>query len=129
MSRYTLVIQADRKDVVEAAFAKLPSRYETAWVKPTVEGLAYYSEPVEGAVKARLPVGRLATLVPCPTPEGEEPTHFILSGEFEDWQLKMLKDAVRNTKLLKDMTWWDAEGEDGSQRLASSLKIQPVVEA
>lgn len=115
--RYTLIVPADKKARVEAIISKLPSHYVKAWTIAGKEGTMYYSEPTEGAVEEMYPVGQLATLTLVPAKEGTKtewwqkppPVYYILSGEFEDWQLKMLKDVVVATGLVKSVTYWDGK--------------------
>jgi len=109
--RYVLRVRADHKDQVEAIISKLPSHYITAWVAKTKEGTVQYDKPTKGAVETQLPVGQLATL----TPEGvETPWYlwnrdwYLLSGEFNDWQLASLKKAMVDTKLIEGSTTWQS---------------------
>ena len=118
--RYTILVHADQKDLVEAAISKLPSHYVRVWQIVDKNGVTYYSEPTEGATEVLQPVGQLATLAPVPV-EGDvdnklPPTHYILSGEFNDSQIRALKAAMRGTKLAKGMTWWEG-GEPDEIRL------------
>jgi len=105
--RYTLMVRADRYALVEAVISKLPSHYIAAWATEIEEGTTYHTEFTKGAVEVRLPVGQLATLTPCVILEGKEPIHYVCSGEFADEQLAALKGAMKSTKLVKDVTWWE----------------------
>lgn len=107
MSRYTLLVRADRKDQVEAVLAKLPSHHEMA----NVDG-----------VEQLVPVGRLATLVPYVKVEGDVPAWYVCSGEFNDGQFALLKAAIAGTKLAKGVTWHEADGELAKDTLLKTVE-------
>ena len=103
--RYTLLVRADRKDLVEAVLAKLPSHY------------------IKDSDGVGQPVGRLATLVPYGVTDANPvPAYYVCSGECNADQVAALKAAMVATKLLKGATWKEADGEDGKESLIRASK-------
>ena len=93
------------------------------------DGITYYTEPTEGAVEVMQPVGQLATLTHVPATEETEwwqkiPTaYYILSGDFNDEQLKALKDAMVATRLVKSTTWWDGKEPETVRAMVSAVEV------
>ena len=117
MSRFTILVAAANRDAVEAVLAKIPDHYESAWAITSAGHVAYWKEPVPGAIEVKLPVGRLAALQPHQFVEGVLPAYYDMSGEFNGEQLARLKAALKRLRLTTTALR-EADGEDGIRALS-----------